>query len=98
VLTLGYSFQAAGKALEAATGNKGRMAIAWAAGVCILVHGQNFIGISYFGQLPVVLFLNIAIVASLAQVPAVTRLRVAEPRIARHVRGQAFLGQQPAPI
>lgn len=61
------SFRNCGKGIARMDRDRGYRMMAWMAGVCMLMHITDFIGVSYFGQLPMVLFLNLAITACVAQ-------------------------------
>lgn len=43
-----------------------RIALSWALGVSLYVHCMNFIGVSYFGQIHVIWYLLLAMIASMA--------------------------------
>lgn len=67
VWMMAESFRACGQAVKRWDADTGYRMMAWMAGVCMLVHITNFIGVSYFGQLPMVLFLNLAVAGCLVQ-------------------------------
>jgi hypothetical protein len=54
----------------------------WALGVVLFVHCVNFMGVAYFGQIVMLLNLQLAMVASLP----VTREKETQPRLARKRR------------
>jgi hypothetical protein len=60
---VGYSFAAVGRMWR--TEGSDRKLMAWAMGVCVFVHCVNFIGVSYFGQINMLWYLALAMVASL---------------------------------
>lgn len=60
------SFREVGRMWRQQTRNPYRFAISWAMGVCIYVHCMCFIGLAYFGQMFLVLYLHLAIIGSLS--------------------------------
>ncbi len=63
------AFKGIGRMWRAAEGNTPRIALAWAIGVSLWVHCVSFIGVSYFGQIIVVWYLQLAFIGSLASKP-----------------------------
>jgi hypothetical protein len=65
IFMLRSAFRTTGESIKAAGNSVPYQMIAWTAGVCIFVHCVDFIGLSYFGQMPLVFALNLAVVAGL---------------------------------
>lgn len=63
VLTIAYGN--VGKLVRIQRRNKYRQILAWSLGVTLFVHCVNFIGITYFGQTYIILYLLFAIIGSL---------------------------------
>ena len=68
VWMMAESFRCCGAAVRRFETDRSISVMAWALGVCMLMHVTNFIGVSYFGQLPLVLFLNLAAAACIFEV------------------------------
>lgn len=49
--------------------NKPNLMISWALGVSLFVHCVSFIGVSYFGQITMLWYLTLAMIASLSPAP-----------------------------
>jgi len=64
-------FQAVGRCWRQAGRDARHAIMAWALGVSLFIHCVNFFAISYFGQIIMLLYLSLAIIAGLA--PAVRR-------------------------
>lgn len=85
VALLALSFQAVGRLWQQFSNDPARVALAWALGVSVFVHISNFIGVTYFGQTTMLLYLIPALLGSLA--PAGT----ARPAWAANRRPRATL-------
>jgi hypothetical protein len=59
--------------------------IAWALGICLLIHVMNFVGVSYFGQINLVWYQLLAVISSLAAGAGVVRVGIAAAPAARAV-------------
>ncbi len=68
VITIGIAFRNVGLMWRYYEKDRFRLALSWALGVSLFVHCMNFLGVSYFGQMYVVWYLLLAIIASLATV------------------------------
>lgn len=60
------AFREVGKILHYQSRSPYRLALAWAIGVSLLVHCANFLGIAYFGQIRILLYLLLAMIGSLS--------------------------------
>jgi hypothetical protein len=83
LLFCGYfamAFKGVGQMWRSAGNNRPQVIMAWSLGVALFVHMMNFLAVSYFGQILLVWYSNLAIIASLtptarafaAQGPAVS--------------------------
>jgi hypothetical protein len=79
VLILGLSFQKVGRMVRQNSTDRTRLYASWGLGVAMFAHCWMFIGVSYFGQVWIVWYMTLAMIAGLA--PA-RRLRKARPRAA----------------
>jgi hypothetical protein len=70
VALISLGFRAIGLAWREAAGAPWKVALAWALGVSLFVHVTNFLAVSYFGQIVFVWNFLLAMIASLAPVPA----------------------------
>jgi hypothetical protein len=87
ILVIATGFQGVGRMLRAAGKDPERLRRAWALGICLFAHTMNFIAVSYFGQINMVWYMLLAMIASLA--PARTALAVAAtPRRRKRVQLQ----------
>jgi hypothetical protein len=67
VIMISLAFQGVGRLWRAVKFDKGKTIMAWALGVSLFVHCMNFIAVSYFGQIYMIFFLLLAMIASLTQ-------------------------------
>lgn len=65
IAVLTYCFQSVGKALQSGHLSADREKIAWALGASLFVHVISFFGVSYFDQIRVILYLNLALLGTL---------------------------------
>jgi len=83
VAVLSLSFRGVGQLLRRFEHDPPVRRLAWAMGVCIFIHVMNFWAVSYFGQIVMLLYLHLAMVASLSLAPvaagAALSLRHATP-------------------
>jgi len=70
VALLALCFRTAGQLWRRHHNDAGNVALAWALGVSVFVHISNFIGVSYFGQTTMLLYMVPALFGSLAQTAA----------------------------
>jgi hypothetical protein len=56
--------------------------LAWALGVCLFIHCMNFLAVSYFGQITVIWYMLLAMIASLSSTAAELT-----PQFSRSVHG-----------
>lgn len=68
LLVVALAFQGVGRIWRTVEHSRPHLALAWALGVALWVHCVSFIGVSYFGQIIVIWYLQLAIIGSL--VPA----------------------------
>ena len=66
VATIGFAFREVGKLWRKCENNTYCVALSWAMGVSLFVHCMNYIGVSYFGQIHVLWYLLLAMIASLS--------------------------------
>jgi hypothetical protein len=66
VTLLALCFQAVGRLWRSFSDDAATVALAWALGVSIFVHISNFIGVTYFGQTTMLLYMIPALLGSLA--------------------------------
>ena len=86
IAILTFAFGAVGKTWRSQARKPYRLALSWALGVSLFVHCTNFIGITYFGQTFVILYLVLAMIGSMS---------VAATRASK--RTASVLAKQPAP-
>ncbi len=60
------AFRETGKIWKQAPKSSYQLALSWAIGVSLFVHCANFIGVSYFGQITILWYLNLAMIGSLS--------------------------------
>jgi hypothetical protein len=77
------AFRGVGILLRTYRGDREKLLIAWALGLAIFSHAVSFIGVSYFGQIWMIWFLQLAMIGSLVSV-AVPR-RLTRPATARPI-------------
>lgn len=65
IAVLAYSFQSVGQALRSGHLAPGMDRIAWALGASLFVHVVSFFGVSYFDQIRVILYINLAMLGTL---------------------------------
>ena len=65
-LVIAIAFRQVGYLWRRQSRNRYRLALSWALGVCLFVHCTNFIGVTYFGQIWILWYLLLAIIASLS--------------------------------
>ncbi|MFQ5654570.1 MAG: hypothetical protein ACE5GW_07550 [Planctomycetota bacterium] len=65
LLLIAVAFRGVGGAWRANRENPWRLALSWALGVSLMVHCVNFIAVSYFGQIIILWYLNLALIAAL---------------------------------
>jgi len=92
VALLALCFQAAGRLWQRFSHDPAKVALAWALGVSVFVHISNFIGVTYFGQTTMLLYMIPAVLGSLAQASA---LRPAPAAIRRSLQ---LLASQPSRV
>lgn len=68
IIVFGCAFKHIGRLWRAAANGSDRF-LYWALGVALAVHCVNFMGVSYFGQIVTLLWIQVAMVASLIPVP-----------------------------
>lgn len=69
LLIIAVAFRDVGRTWRGWSHNRPSLIMAWALGVCLFVHCMSFIAVSYFGQIIVVWYLVLAMIASLAPAP-----------------------------
>lgn len=69
VALLALCFQAAGRLWQQVSNDAAKVALAWALGVSVFVHMSNFVGVTYFGQTTMLLYMIPALLGSLAPAP-----------------------------
>jgi hypothetical protein len=65
IITISLAFQGVGKLWRVVEDDKLKSAMAWALGVSLFMHCMNFIAVSYFGQINMLFYLLLAIIATL---------------------------------
>ncbi|MFH0909940.1 MAG: hypothetical protein V1918_00280 [Planctomycetota bacterium] len=65
LLLVGLAFRGAGRMWRRTSQDRPAPVFSWALGVALFVHCMNFIAVSYFGQIIVVWYLTLAVIASL---------------------------------
>jgi hypothetical protein len=75
VAVLALAFGEVGRVCRVMADSPARLAAAWGLGTALFVHVMSFLGVSYFGQINALLFLNLAAIASVGQQAALTRRR-----------------------
>ena len=65
VMIIVLAFASIGRIWRCEQANPYRMYMSWALGVALCVHCMNFIGVSYFGQITMIWYLQLAAIASL---------------------------------
>lgn len=76
---IALAFRDIGRLWRAVADDKPRRIMAWALGVALLIHCGNFIAVSYFGQIYLIWYLLLAVIASLAPA-ALCPQRASPPR------------------
>jgi hypothetical protein len=90
IAILAYCFQSVGRALQSGHLSADREKIAWALGASLFVHIISFFGVSYFDQIRVILYLNLAMLGTLRALTEKETLRKkAEARQALKTAGAA---------
>ena len=69
VLMIGYGFFAVRKAMERAPHDRWQQIFYWSFGVGLFMHVMNFIAVSYFGQIMLIWYLQLALLAVLWTAP-----------------------------
>ncbi|MEM7165586.1 MAG: hypothetical protein AAF581_08980 [Planctomycetota bacterium] len=96
VFMIGFAFQSIGRAMRATPNDRWQQLFCWSLGVGMFMHVMNFLAVSYFGQVMLIWYLQLALIASIAQVPTNARQPVGpqpaqpqQPRTSRRpvVRG-----------
>ncbi|MBN1442310.1 MAG: hypothetical protein JXA90_06350 [Planctomycetes bacterium] len=70
LLLIARTFAGGGRIWRGARGEFHRAFLAWGLGVALFVHCANFIAVTYFGQIIVLWFMNLAVIVSLEPVRA----------------------------
>ena len=83
VWVLSVAFRGAGDLWRAAGSSVHKVAIAWGLGTTMFVHVITFFGISYHGQIVMVMYLHLAMIGSLAPLRGRLAQRKAQPVVAR---------------
>lgn len=91
ITLIAMAFSGAGRLWRSKEQNKADLVLGWALGVCLFVHCLSFISVSYFGQITMLWYLPLAMIASLSPaslrgtgaVPVVTSR--AKPTIGRRI-------------
>jgi hypothetical protein len=91
IAILAYGFQGAGAAAKARVLNPAQRRFAWCIGAMLFSHAVSFTSVSYFGQMRTVFYLQLGIVASLADIHRRAKRKVARER--RSVRVASFRTQ-----
>lgn len=81
ILVLVRAYQAVGRLWRLTPHDRQAQLQAWTLGVCLFVHTMNFIAVSYFGQIMMVWYLNLALIGSLAPGAALLRRRAARKNL-----------------
>lgn len=85
VLVLALGFRAAGMASRSAWPRRAEVALAWSLGVSLFTQAVSFLGVAYFGQIWILLFLVLACLSGMQALPPderATRARAArEPNL-----------------
>lgn len=88
------AFRAVGRLVRAAGADRHASVLAWALGVALFIHAANFLAVSYFGQIIMVWYLLLAMIASLSPVTETARWvpasQVARYRQLGYRRGRTF--------
>ncbi len=71
LLIIAMAFRDVGRTWHAMSRNRPLLLMSWALGVCLFVHCMSYIAVSYFGQIIVVWYLLLAMIASLSPVSGV---------------------------
>jgi hypothetical protein len=66
IVLIALAFGECGRAWRRAVGDSWKVASAWALGVALTMHVANFLAVSYFGQITMVWYLELAMIASLS--------------------------------
>jgi hypothetical protein len=102
ILVIATGYQSVGRMLRAAGEDREKLRRAWALGICLFAHTMNFIAVSYFGQINMVWYMLLAMIASLTPVampvPRTQRIRrrtaASRGAVATHARpGQPALAR-----
>lgn len=64
ITVLTYAFQSAGRAVKSGNLSTDNEKIAWALGASLFVHVISFFGVSYFDQIRVILYINLALLGT----------------------------------
>jgi hypothetical protein len=65
VLLIVMGFSGVGRLWRQAAGNRADLILSWALGVSLFIHCVSFLGVSYFGQIQMLWYLTLAMIASL---------------------------------
>jgi hypothetical protein len=74
IALISYSFRDVGRLCRIVVNDKAKLAFAWALGVALFMHVTSFISVSYFGQIIMIWYLLLAMIASLTAYYANARL------------------------
>jgi hypothetical protein len=97
VIAMGY--RAVGTTWRAAGKSRANQVLAWAMGVSLFVHTTSFLGVSYFGQINLIWYLTLAIIASLEAFATVkAKAPVPTPSRVRRTRRRAVAQPVPAGV
>jgi len=75
IAILSYCFQSAGRALKSNHLSEENEKVVWALGASLFVHVISFFGVSYFDQIRVILYLNLALLAAVRAMTEKEELR-----------------------
>jgi hypothetical protein len=91
VVIIVLGFQGVGRLWRTVAGCPSRIAMSWALGVSLFMHMMNFFGVSYFGQIVMLWYTSVAMIAAMVPLPqrrvnkqqrtALTRRRTADAAV-----------------
>jgi hypothetical protein len=91
IAIIAYGFQGAGAAAKSRVLNPAQRRLSWCIGAMLFSHAVSFTSVSYFGQMRTVFYLQLGIVASLAELHRNAKRKAARER--RAVRVASFSAQ-----
>lgn len=93
VLMIAFAFGQVGRLWRKAC-RRDEVMLAWALGIMLLIHCTNFMAVSYFGQIDMLWYLTLAMIAGMGARYDTASVRIVRPRGAS-AEGGALMGARP---